>query len=238
MTAEIPRIMKRHASAGALQHVAFNFEDVKQRCDEYRDRIRQECVEMLEAAQQEAERIRQQARDSGQAEGYRNGLRQAEDEIREKAQQLAEQLVEQRLQTVLPAVSELLDGLSRARQQCQADWEQELVAMSMAIAQRIIARTIESQPDCVIDVVRDALSLAVGRTSIELRLAPTDYDALGDRVRQAVEQAAHGVDCTLIADSSVSPGGCVAVTDSGQIDARIDTMLDRIAAELLEGIVS
>lgn len=219
-----------------MQHVAFNYEDMKQRCDDYREQTRQECVRLLSDAQQQAVRERDEAQTAGHAEGYRNGLKQAEEEIQQKARQLAEQLVEQRLQTVLPAVSQLLDELSAARQHCQAEWERELVGMSIAVAQRVIDQTLEAQPEKLLDVVQDAVALAVGKTSIEMRLAPRDLESLGDRVRQAVEQSSHGMVCRLVADESVSPGGCVAVTESGRIDARIETMLDRIAAELLEGI--
>jgi flagellar assembly protein FliH len=236
MTAETPRIMKRHGSAAAVQSVAFNYEDVKQRCDDYREQTRQECVRQLSEAREEAELQKKQAREAGHAEGYRNGLRQAEQEIQQKAQQLAEQLVEQRLQTVLPAVSKLLDGLSAARQECQAEWERELVGISIAVAQRVIGQTLRAEPDRVIDVVQEAVGLVVGKTSLELRLAPKDLESFGDRVRQVVEHASHGVSCRLVADDTVSPGGCIAVTESGRIDARIETMLDRIAAELLEGI--
>ncbi len=237
MAAEAPRIMKRHSSTAAVQHVAFNYEDMKQRCDEYREQTRQECVQLLSNAKQQIDQDRQQAIEGGHAEGYRNGLKQAEEEISQKAQQLAEQLVEQRLQTVLPAASELLNELSTARQRCQADWEQELIGMSIAIAQRVIGQVRDSEPERVIDVAREAVSLAVGKTSVEVRMAPVDLESLGDRVRTAVEQSAHGMSCRLVGDESISPGGCIVVTENGQIDARIETMLDRIAAEMLEGVV-
>lgn len=236
MTADASKIMKRHGSTAVMQHVAFNYEDMKQRCDDYREQTRQECVRQLSEAGEEAGRQREQAREAGHAEGYRNGLRQAEEEIQQKARQLAEQLVEERLQTVLPTVSELLDGLSAARQQCQAEWERELVGIVSAITQRVIGRTLEAEPDRVVDVVRESVGLVVGKTSLELRLASQDLDAFGDRVRQAVEHTSHGVSCRLIADETVQPGGCIAVTESGRVDARIETMLDRIAAELLEGV--
>ena len=236
MAADAPRIMKRHSSTAAVQHVAFNYEDMKQRCDDYREKTRQECVQLLTDSRQQIEQEREQAAKAGHAEGYRNGLKQAEEEISQKAQQLANQLVEQRLQTVLPAASELLSELSTARQRCQADWEQELVGMSIAIAQRIIGNVRSAEPDRVINIAREAVALAVGKTSVELRLASSDLEALGDRVRTAVEQSAHNMTCRLVADDSVAPGGCIVVTENGHIDARIETMLDRIAAEMLEGV--
>ena len=37
-------------------------------------------------------------------------------------------------------------------------------------------------------------------------------------------------------DSTVHPGGCVVETESGWVDARIDTQLDRMEKALLEGV--
>ncbi|MFT4559473.1 MAG: flagellar assembly protein FliH, partial [Planctomycetaceae bacterium] len=85
-------------------------------------------------------------------------------------------------------------------------------------------------------VVQEAVQLAVGKTSLELRLNPGDLEALGDRVRVAVRETARGIDIELLGDDKVSPGGCVVVTEHGEIDAQLETMLTRISDELLEGI--
>jgi flagellar assembly protein FliH len=228
--------MKRHAATGVPSSVAFNFEDIQSRCDTYKDQISRECRELIQNATQQAEEIRKKAQAEGHSEGYRNGLKQAETEIAERSQQLADQMVEQRLSTVLPAVSELLDEIVSARSQCQAEWERELVDLSTGIAAKLIRRTFEATPEAMAGVVQEAVQLAVGKTSLELRMNPVDLEALGDRVRVAVQESARGIEIKLLGDEKVSAGGCIVVTEHGEIDAQIETMLTRISDELLEGI--
>lgn len=229
--------MKRHAATGVPSSVAFNFEDIQSRCDTYKDQISNECRELIKQATQQADEIRKKAQAEGHSEGYRNGLKQAETEIAERSQQLADQMVEQRLSTVLPAVSQLLDEIVSARSQCQAEWEHELVDLSTGIAGKLIRKTFEATPEAMTGVVQEAVQLAVGKTSLELRLNPGDLEALGDRVRVAVQESARGIEIKLLGDDKVSAGGCIVVTEHGEIDAQIETMLTRISDELLEGIM-
>lgn len=228
--------MKRHTATGVPSSVAFNFEDIQSRCDTYKAQISNECRELIQNATRQAEEIRRKAQTEGQSEGYRNGLKQAETEIAERSQQLADEMVEQRLSTVLPAVSQLLDEIVTARSHCQAEWERELVDLSAGIAEKLIRRTFEATPEAMIGIVQEAVQLAVGKTSLELRLNPGDLEALGDRVRVAVQESARGIDIKLLGDDKVSAGGCIVVTEHGEIDAQLETMLTRISDELLEGI--
>jgi len=228
--------MKRHTATGVPSHVAFNFEDIQSRCDTYKAQVSNECRELILNATREAEVIRKKAQAEGHSEGYRNGLKQAETEIAQRSQQLADEMVEQRLSTVLPAVSQLLDEIVTARSQCQAEWEHELVDLSTSIARKLIKRTFQATPEAMISVVQNAVQLAVGKTSLELRLNPVDLEALGDRVRVAVQESGRGIEIKLLGDDNVSAGGCVVVTEHGEIDAQLETMLARITEELLEGI--
>jgi len=228
--------MKRHVANGVPSSVAFNFEDIQSRCNTYKDQISKECRELIQNTTQQAEKIRKKAQAEGHSEGYRNGLKQAETEIAERSQELADQMVEQRLSTVLPAVSDLIDEIVNARSKCQAEWESELVDLSTGIAEKLIRRTFAATPEALTGVVQEAVQLAVGKTSLELRLNPGDLEALGDRVRVAVQKSARGIEIKLLGDNTVSAGGCIVVTEHGEIDAQIETMLTRISNELLEGI--
>ena len=228
--------MKRHVANGVPSSVAFNFEDIQSRCDTYKDQLSSECRELIQNATQQAQEIRKKAQAEGNSKGYRNGLKQAETEITKRSKELADQMVEQRLSTVLPAVSKLLDEIVSARSQCQAEWESELVDLSTGIAAKLIRRTFAATPEALTALVQEAVQLAVGKTSLELLLNPGDLEALGDRVRVAVQKSARGIEIKLLGDDKVSAGGCIVVTEHGEIDAQIETMLTRISDELLEGI--
>lgn len=227
--------MKRH-TAESVGHVAFNLEDVRDRCDQYRESTRGQCVELIEQARAEAEEIRRQASVDGHSEGYRNGLKRAEQLIEDKSGKKAELLIEEQLQTVIPALSQMVDELAAARNHCLADWESELVQLSVAIAERIIRREVEVNPQTLTSIVGEAVHLAFGSTQVDLNLNPLDLDALGDRVRTTVQESGPGIEVNLRPDDSVTRGGCIVTTKHGQIDARIETMLQRVSEELLEGI--
>ena len=231
MTADT-RIMKRHSGDQPSVRVAFQFEDVQVRCDEYKTQVKAECRQVVLEAQRQADEIRGRAQD----DGYRDGLTQADAEIAERSQRRADELVEERLSAVVPAVSEMLDELSTARSRCRLDWETELVGTAVAIAEKIIGRSLETHPELAAGVSGRAVELALGSTALQIQLNPADLKSLGDRIRALVQNSSHGIDVQLIPDQGISPGGCLVVTEHGQVDGRLETMLDRISSELLDGL--
>jgi len=229
--------MKRHTGAPTSARVAFDFEDVHVRCEEYKTQVKEECRQLVLESQRQADEIRTRAESEAQREGYRNGLARAETEVTERIRQLANSLVEERLSTVVPAVSDMLAELASARSKCRLEWEIELVGTAVAIAEKIIRRSLQLQPDLAVGVVEQAVELAMGSSSMQVQLHPADLDSLGDRIRGVVQDSSRGVELKLIPNSDVSPGGCLIATDRGQIDGRLEAMLERISSELLEGLV-
>jgi len=228
--------MKRHSEDQTSARVAFNFEDVHVRCEEYKTQVKEECRQLVLKTQRQADEIRRRAESEGQDEGYRDGLARAETEIAEQSRQVANNLVEERLSTLVPAMSDILGELVSARNQCRLDWETELVGVAGVIAEKIVRRSLQLQPDLTVGVVEQAVELAMGSTSLQIQLNPIDLESLGDRIRGVVQDSCRGVEVKLVPDAGVSPGGCLIATDRGHIDARLETMLERIASELLEGL--
>jgi flagellar assembly protein FliH len=235
MTADT-RIMKRHSGDQTSARVAFNFEDVSIQCEQYKTQVKEECRQLVLKTQRQAVEIRNRAESEGQHEGYRNGLARAETEVAERIRLMANELVEQRLSTVVPAVSDMLGELASTRSQCRLDWETELVGTAVAIAEKIIQTSLQLRPDLAVGVVEETVKLAIGSTSMQIQLHPADLDSLGDRICGVVQDSSRGVEVRLIPNRDVSPGGCLITTDRGQIDGRLETMLERISSELLEGL--
>jgi flagellar biosynthesis/type III secretory pathway protein FliH len=104
--------------------------------------------------------------------------------------------------------------------------------VAAAIAQRIIHRELERQPELALEWISEALRLAGGGGEIVLRMNPTDRENLGpqvERVAQAIGQLAPS---QVVADPAITPGGCVVETRFGQIDQQIEAQLARIQEEL------
>ena len=74
-----------------------------------------------------------------------------------------------------------------------------------------------------------------GRRTIKLRLHPDDAALLGEHAAEVVRALASSGDAEIAPDATFARGSCVIQTKHGTIDARLETLLDRIVSELLEG---
>lgn len=155
--------------------------------------------EILRAAQEEAEQMKQHARE----EGYREG------------QALASQEVQQ-----------LIANIAARFQKIEAQVEPQLRELSITIARKIIGKELELKPHAVVDIVKQALSdKARTRTEVYLRVNPADYQSIREHKAELVEVLSRCKEIGIREDADVAPNGCIIETDAGSIDAQLETQL-------------
>lgn len=198
----------------------FNLEDLSVRANGYLADVRAQAANLLVKAQREAIELR---------------LR-AEQEGRQAAQSAAEAQVDERIakqmSSLLPALTQAVQGIVEARQTWLAHSETAMLKVATAIASRIARREVKRQPDITLTLIREALEMAAGSTQIQLRLHPTDHAALGGQVQALVAELARAGGAEVIADETISTGGCRVDTRSGGIDQQFEAQLARIEEEL------
>lgn len=222
------RLLKAEDIRGLGSKVAFNFEDIRGRCDSYVEQVRQQTRSMIASAQAEADQIRQKAREEGLLAGRREGMSQADSQI----SQVAVRSADEKLKTALPALQIAAHALKQERDRWLAAWDEAAVRLSASIAEKLIRAELTVQPELARGMLAGALELAVGTPQIRMRLNPIDHKSLGVGAEDIVRSLAACGQATLIPDESIAQGGCLIETDHGQIDARIETQLSRIVAEL------
>jgi flagellar assembly protein FliH len=170
----------------------------------------------LAAAQAEADAIRAQARAEGHADGLSAGLE-------EGRAQLAAALA------ALEAAHAEVVALRAATAEAV---ERDAVELAVQLAEKIVAGTLEAEPERVLDVVRGALRRLSERRRVTVLVHPDDLEL----VRAAADGFAAelgGIEhCEVQAERRLSRGGAIVRTDEGQIDASIETQLAR-ARELV-----
>jgi flagellar assembly protein FliH len=206
--------------ADTLQSTAFNFEDISDKANHYLEAVRHQAARILEQAQQRAQQVEQQAR--------QRGLQAAQQDN----EQVLQQRLEDRLASLLPAVEEAISQLRQSRQEWLQQWERQTVHLAAAIAQRIVRRELAADPQISLDLVREALELAVGSGSVRLHLSPQDHQALNDQIADLAEKIHNLAPADIVADPQIAAGGCRVVTEFGCIDQRIESQLARIEEEL------
>jgi flagellar assembly protein FliH len=233
-SAETTRILKADAARGLGSKVVFNFEDVRQQCDDYVQEIRRQTRTMLELAALEAEQVRKRAHEEGRQEGQREGMCLAEEEIQQRIDRTAEQLSRDQLETTLPAMISAADALAQERYRWLAEWESSAVELSVAIAEKIVGRQLELHPEIAKDMLREALELAAGSPTVKLRMHPHDTQMLGSHADEVVKAMASCAEASIVPDETMTRGGCVVETQHGTVDARIESQLQRLTEELLQ----
>jgi flagellar assembly protein FliH len=179
---------------------------------------RRQGAELIAVAREQAEAIALNAREQGFAAGYAEGIAQAEKaaaDLVQHADRTAREVVEYRAQAI-------------------ADSERELVELALGIAEKVLQRAFETEPDRVVDVLRGALRKTFTRDGLTVVCNPADLQRLQAAGPDLAGSLGGLKDLQFITDRRVAPGGVVVRTPAGDIDATIESQLDRLGAVLFE----
>ncbi len=168
-------------------------------------------ADVLSAVRAEAEQIRAQAWAAGEAEGRAAGLAAAREDA----------------QPSVAAIRVALESIEQMKAQVLAELEQDAVEMALRLAEQIIAGALDVQPERVVDIGRNALRHLSDRRRVTLVVNPGDLELVSDCVEQLQSELGGIEHLGVQSDRRISRGGAIARTDSGDIDAGIDTQLGR-----------
>jgi flagellar assembly protein FliH len=209
-----------HASGTAVRPIAFNFEQIEGRADEYLQSVRREAAKIVQQAHAEAEDVRRKAEVAGRA---------AAEQAIEK---LLDEKITKQMRTLRPALEAVADQLADARGRWLAEWEASAVHLAARIAERVLRKELAKEPHAPLALIRESLELASGSANITIHLSPEDCRHLASASGEIVESLRQLAPAKIMADAAVSPGGCWVKTEFGEIDQRIESQLARIEEEL------
>lgn len=208
------------------------------------DALREELQKREEELNRREEKIGSRITDEGWDQGYQDGLGAGrEDGFEEgkrealahwetesadvRAEKTAEWVKER-----LPLVESVTQQLCGVRQTLLSYWEKNILQIAAAIAHQTIARELPKMNDVPVDLLREALELAVGCASVKIRMHPDDLKELRGAVETLLKSFSQITSAELIEDTRVDRGGCVLESSLGTIDQRLESRLERIISEL------
>jgi flagellar assembly protein FliH len=230
---ESQRLLKANAAREIGARVAFNFEDIHQQGDAYLKQVREQAEALIRKAQQEADALREAARKEAHEQGRRDGLKDSAGIIEQQSNRLVEQRMKERVETALPAVAAAAQAMRQELDRWLIRWEETAVRTAVAIAEKLIHRQLETRPDVAAGMIAETLRLAAGHPQLRVHLHPEDIAHLGTHAEVVVRSATSCAEAVVVPDAAITRGGCRIETRHGEIDARLETMLDRIVEELL-----
>ncbi|MDX1764635.1 MAG: FliH/SctL family protein, partial [bacterium] len=122
----------------------------------------------------------------------------------------------------------ILDEMRQVRQEILRQSEQNLVALAMKLAEKIVCREVSTEEGIVLDVAREVLSAVSGIDRIEIVLHPQDHEFL-ETSRDNLMERVEGINAVeLKQDAEVGRGGCIINTALGRLDSRIEKRMERL----------
>lgn len=126
----------------------------------------------------------------------------------------------------------LLSNLAQPFADLDQEVEKQLVDLALALARQLVRRELRIDPTQVIAIVREAVSvLPVSARDLRVHLHPDDAAIVREYLAPTENVAAW----KLIEDPVMMRGGCRIVTPTSRVDARLETRLGKLVAELIGG---
>ncbi len=221
-------IIKATDRNAGIQPIAFNLDDLAAQAaaqtEKYIEGVRAEAEKILTEAKEQANKESAAIRRRAEAEGHEAG--------RASGREVAEEFAKEKTATVLPALQKIVQDIEHAKQGWLAHWEKASIHLAAAIAERIIRQRLPDSPEVTATLVREALELASGSNRLRILLSPTDHAALETQIQTMAGELLGMAEAEIVADPTISPGGCKVETQYGVIDHRLESQLARIEEEL------
>lgn len=168
----------------------------------------------------ELEAIEKRAYDEAFAVGREAGIKAAKAEMQPVVEQLRAQVA---------SLAAVCDKLAKPLDELDAEVAAQLARLSMSIARQVVRRELRIDPTQVIAVMRETVALLPASVrQIRIHMHPDDAAVVREHL------AAPGGDLawSIAEDPMMSRGGCMVISETSQIDARVESRIASVAAAM------
>jgi flagellar assembly protein FliH len=187
--------------------VSYAFEQLEPSDPQPRDA----AARVLAQAQLEAEQIREQAHSQGYAAGRGAGHERGAAEIARAAQ----------------ALGDAVHGIESLRVELVQAIEHDAIQLALQLAEKILGGTPQLPSESVLEAVQGALRRVTDRRKIAVLVNPAELEAVSSAIGELVGPGSGVELCDIQPDERVAPGGAIVRTAEGEVDASVDTQLER-----------
>lgn len=179
------------------------------------ERVETEALERLKGLQEEAYK---QGYDLGRDEGQ-------ETAYREKSEEMQMQI--SRLDAIVHQLETLKMDLVKQN-------EASLVQLTFELAKKMALTEISIKPDIILNVLSQAAGAAQAEESMTIRLSDEDVASIESNKARLGKEFEFIKKARLEGSPEIQKGGCVIVTNYGQVDSTIEMRLKKIWESLSE----
>ena len=181
---------------------------------------KEEIEDDLLGTQESISGIEQEAYEKGFVQGEKDGF----------------ELGEKKALKIIENIEKLFNETDRLRHDILKQHEKEILDLIFAVAEKIVHYEVRSKDSVIKNAIFDALELAVEKSNVVFNINPEDYEYV-EKLRPELFNQNKGLKSIVVtSDPAVTRGGCYLETPYGNIDATIESKLEKIYQCLQESV--
>lgn len=164
--------------------------------------------------------------------GYEAGFKRGEQAGFEAGLARAMEQQQQSFKQMQMLFDQVIDALNEPFKQLDDQVEQELVTLVISMVRQLVRREVQTDSGLLIGVVREALGiLPVSARDVRIVLNPDDVEMIREIYKLGDAEQTWRIE----EDPMMDRGGCRVITDTSQIDATLESRINKLLAPLLAG---
>ncbi len=160
------------------------------------------------------------------AEEYNRGYSDGETSGKSEVHLQLEELLNKLSQTIRETIDFNSNLLKEA--------EKTIINLAFHFAKKIVGESIVTQEKIIRDHVNKALKYIVDESKLLFHVHPDDVDQFNEKEKFIPKEYVNHIE--IIPDEKITRGGCVLETNSGMIDATIETQLAELESSVNKGL--
>lgn len=202
----------------------FNWDDVAGRAKEFLESVKSEARSVIEKCTKECETLRENAR--------REGIGAGEVHVERMAEQMATQLAAEKVQNATQSIERICNDLEEATKQWLRDWQHETIAIAIGIAEKIVARQIDSDPSILLQWIEESVRMIHSQQKITIRMSAENAMILSNPLTEMLENVLPNAEIQIVDDPAIDRYGTIIQTADTTIDRSLAVQLKRLEQEL------
>lgn len=184
------------------------------------DSNKEETEDGLLGMQENISSIEQEAYEKSFAQGEKDGF----------------EFGEKKVIKVIENIENLFNEMVSLKHDVLKQYEREIIDLTFAVAEKIVHHEVRSKESVIKNAIFEALELAVEKSKVVFNVNPDDYDYVEKLRPELFNQSKRIKSIVVTSDPGVTRGGCYLETPYGNIDATIESKLEKIYQCLQESV--
>jgi flagellar assembly protein FliH len=233
--------LKRKRDAGSKPPVAPARDPEAERLREEASQIKAQAERLLKAAEERAQAIATEAeaqaaqmKERAKEEGYQEGFSRGSEDGYEAGFKKGEEEGLARYSETVARLQALLESAQTEKEAYFSDREALLVELVARVSAKVLVREIESRPDHILHLLRQAIRRLAERSKLLVYLHPSDLEKVTNARADGLLNLAGVKQVEFLADDGMVQGGVRIRSGNQTLDATLDAQLAEIVRGLLE----